>query len=282
MLACGLGAVLVLWLLVFGNDGGALEGERPLGSGEIRIRQFGTAHLVGFELDGYGFTSYSHQNSLGKIDTNVNNFDPRSSFSTKCSSAGLGAHFSALFRKTGGISEIEVDCKASDAFAKEVSIRFSEMTGPADVSLYLVSCNQGDEVHYIEIQTVDRRGVNEARYVFHCVGAADSALKEVPPDSKKWLVNFRQQVQGEISAMCPTDGWAPPFRYRVYDCSANVPLNLAVAFSGDGAVKFVEPNPSGPPALLNTINGSNISERIVHWSGGSFGSNRPPSLPACP
>ena len=57
LLACGLGAVLVLWLLVFGNEGGAMDGDRPLGGGEMRIRQFGPSHFVGFEIKGYTLES---------------------------------------------------------------------------------------------------------------------------------------------------------------------------------------------------------------------------------
>ena len=267
MLACGLGAVLLLWLLVFGNEGGAIEGERPRGSGEMRIRQFGEAHLRGFIVpDGYTLQSYSYRKANGfEVDDASGPVSTELLFAEKCNKAGRGARFEARYRKAGGTSEIEVRCKASNAFAKEVSIRFNDMSGAAKVGLIIHSCI-ANEVHYLEMQALDRRGVNEKRYVFHCSGPANEALNADRASAEDWERNFRTSLGNEIRTMCPTDAWPSHFLYRIYDCNNNSDLEFGVSFSGDGAVSLTEPDEKDPPRRLYTINDDPIRDRVVRWA----------------
>ncbi|NKI59605.1 hypothetical protein HCG46_15125 [Labrenzia sp. PO1] len=281
MLACALGAVLVLWLLVFGNEGGAHDGDRSRGNGELRIRQFGVAHLLGFSLPNYVILSFSYRDERGNVSHNATAFNPRQSFNNYCAKTGVGKRFTARFRKKGGGSEVEISCQASDAFAKEITIRFENMSSAAKVGVFISSC-KASEVHYLEMQSIDRRGVNESRSVFHCRDGAQSALRATRRPTAVWETHFRSRIQSEINAMCPTDNWPTPLHYQVYDCGLDRNLELEVSFSGDGAVRLIEPDPKGSPPRLDTLNGVSIRDRIVGWAGGVFKSNRPPSLGGCP
>lgn len=288
LLACGLGAVLVLWLLVFGNEGGALTGERNLGSGEMRIRQYGTSHLEGFELEGYELVQVVLTKRDGTKETypassftSADPFPTQSAFNnTKwCHSGGNSRRFTATYEEPGGKSVIEVSCRASVEFAREVSISFEDMRAAHKVGVIIKTC-AAEEIHYLEMQSIDRRGSNDARWVFHCKGFADGALGKSP--SSAWERFFQARIKAEVEKMCPPDGWEKPFDYRVHKCAGNVPLTTGVRFTGDGAVRFVEPAPNPAAPELGTINGDDVRDRIVAWSGGTYGAGRlPAGLPVC-
>ena len=293
LLACGLGAVLVLWLLAFGNEGGAMEGEKALGGGEIRIRQFGVSHFIGFEIQGYSRRELILERAgrdfvPGK--PNPNDFKQGEAFLDKqgfCTSLGEKWRFKATYIEIGGESKIEVSCRASAEFAREVTIGFTDMRAAHNVGLTIETCGAG-EVHYLETQTIDRRGVNDARYVFHCDEAANLALDTVPPTppvpkEKEWEEFFRAQIKREVERMCLPDTWEKPFNYMVFDCATNIPLSMAVRFTGDGAVRFVPPDANPDAPEVNTIMGTDIRSRIVRWSTGTYGKGRmPPALPCSP
>lgn len=288
LLACGLGAVLVLWTLVFGNEGGALSGERDLGSGEMRIRQYGTSHLEGFELAGYDLVQVVLTNRDGTKETfAASDFTPADPFPTQsafsaskwCRSGGNSKRFTATYRETGGASVIEVSCRASVEFAREISISFKDMRAAHKVGVIIKTCAAA-EIHYLEMQSIDRRGSNDARWVLHCKGFADRALGA--PPSSAWERFFQARIKAEVEKMCPPDGWEKPFHYRVFRCAGNIPLTTGVRFTGDGAVRFVgtAPNPASPE--LDTIDGDDVRDRIVAWSGGTYGAGRlAAGLPAC-
>lgn len=285
LLACGLGGVLVLWLLVFGNQGGAETGDRLLGSGEMRIRQFGTSHLVGFEINGYTLRRFEKIGVDGTKETGLPpSFIPAEAFDQSkarafCTNQGNRWRFVATYVEDGGSSEIEVSCRASDDFAREITIGFSDMRASHEVNLTIETCS-AHEIHYLEMQSIDRRGVNEARYVFHCEVDAKAALTNAP--DSRWERFFQVQIAQEVARMCPPDGWEKPFNYRVFDCSFNVALDMGVRFTGDGAVRFVEPTPNPSTPRLDTIEGASIRESVVNWSGGTYGAERlPAGLPAC-
>lgn len=284
LLACGLGAVLVLWLLVFGNEGGAMEGEKPLGGGEMRIRQFGVSHLVGFEIEGYSLRHFVLEGVNVAPDKRMpKNFNPTKAFLDSqgfCASMGNQWRFKATYVEIDGDSKIEVSCQASSDFAREVTISFSDMRAAHEVGLTIETCGVG-EVHYLEMQSIDRRGVNDARYVFHCDAAADAALNTIPPTppipkEREWEEFFRAQIKIEVERMCLPDTWEKPFNYMVFNCAANIPLSMGVRFTGDGAVRFVEPDVNKAAPEVSTINGTDIRSRIVRWSTGTYGKGRLP------
>lgn len=285
LLACGLGGVLALWLLVFGNQGGAETGDRPVGSGEMRIRQFGTSHLVGFDINGYTLQRFERIGVDGTRETGLPPaFKPEEAFDrikakAFCTNQGNRWRFVATYVEDGGSSEIEVSCRASDDFAREIAISFSDMRVSHEVGLMIETCS-AHEIHYLEMQSIDRRGVNEARYVFHCEGDARAALRNAP--GSPWERFFQAQIAKEVKRMCPPDSWEKPFNYRVFDCSFNVALEMGVRFASDGAVRFVEPTPLPSTPQLGTIEGASIRESIVSWSGSTYGAGRlPAGLPAC-
>ncbi|WP_418024658.1 hypothetical protein ACNKFW_02000 [Paracoccus sp. TD-10] len=266
LLACGLGAVLVLWLLVFGNEGGAYDGDRPLGAGEMRIRQFGVSHLMGFQIPpSYVLERIDYRRANGTEVSETVVPATVGLFEDACSTTGQGERFVAHLRETGGTGRIEIGCKASEAFAKEVAIRFEEMTGGVKVEFVIESC-KASEVHYLEMQKLDRRGVNEDRYVFHCASFADRALAPDRTPQKEWEENFLTQIQSELGTMCPRDPWPTPFRYRVYDCSNTRDITFEVSFSGDGLVRLVEPDMAADPVRSDTLGGSPIREWIAGWA----------------
>lgn len=285
LLACGLGGVLVLWLLVFGNQGGAESGDRPLGSGEMRIRQFGTSHLVGFEITGYTLRQFERIGVDGTRETGLNpSFKPEQAFDASkarafCSNQGNRWRFVATYVEDGGSSQIEISCRASDNFAREIAIGFSDMRASHDVGLTIETCSAHD-IHYLEMQSIDRRGVTESRYVFHCEEDAKEALRN--PPSSAWERFFQAQIAREVERICPPDGWEKPFNYMVFHCNVNVSLDMGVRFTSDGAVRFIEPAPKPTTPELDTIEGASIRESVVSWSGGTYGAGRlPAGLPAC-
>jgi len=284
LLACGLGAVLVLWLLVFGNQGGAMEGDRPLGSGEMRIRQFGVSHLVGFEIRGYTLESFVREGVNSAVETAIPaDFEPGKAFVSNrnkfCTNMGNRWSFKATYVEIDGDSRIEISCQASDEFAREIAISFSDMRAAHEVGLTIKTCHAG-EIHYLEMQSIDRRGVSDARYVFHCEGTAHTALSS--PPTSVWERFFHAQIQQEVERMCPPDSWEKPFNYMVFDCDRNIPLSMGVKFTGDGAVRFVEPDLNLSAPEVDTVNGTDIRTRIVTWSSGTYGNGRiPAGLPPC-
>lgn len=274
LLACGLGGVLVLWLLVFGNQGGAETGDRPLGSGEMRIRQFGVAQLKSFEIEGYQLIEAvregidSPPTPIDLAEFNGNEVFDHPSF---CTSQGRRWRFIAVYLEIDGDSRIEVSCRASEDYSTEITVSFSDMRQAAEVEMQLVAVNYASLSH-LEVDSFDRRNMNTTRHVFQCEFVADYLLREDPEFD--FDINFRTQIRNEVDNMCPGDVFEPPIDYRVFDCSPTLPMHAVVRFTNDGAVRFIAPSEQPAFPELDTIYGTPIRDRLVAWSGGTFGAYR--------
>lgn len=259
LLACGLGAVLVLWVLTLGAPKATDEGESQAGFGEVRLRQFGVWHFDTLRITSNDF-------SIDRIDTAEQDRFIRGR-GTSDPYIDLIAQRNSESRKyelraSSGNGRLAIETRTSndsEKFAGEVTVRLAAVTTKVTMNIAFEICEQGDQTHYIEVRRIDFRRPTITRYVFHCERDARSTFAAPPRDSAPtWQKAFVESLRQHVSLWQPS-----PVEYLIYaDCGAR--QSIDITYNRNGTLNVgVRPNNNAS----DVVDGEKTTRRLAKWVG---------------
>jgi hypothetical protein len=284
LLACGLAAVLVLWVLTLGGGTRSETGEREAGFGEVRLKLFGVWHFNAIRLRGSDFSILNADSSTSSqlpADAILDGTDPHINL-IKLQGASRWTRILESVTGNGGKIAIETrtwekSASGKDApFAGEVTVRFLGVRSSVSVDLAISICEATDETHYIEARRIDFRRPKIFRYVFQCETAANAMFKgkfKVPSkdDKTEWQTAFVDKLRSDVSLWTPN-----PVEYLVFDgakCAPSQPQSLNIEYRTDGTVNL-KLNPRAGASY--EIDGKSTLELLADWAAA------PPSVSGRP
>jgi hypothetical protein len=232
LLACGLAAVLVLWVLTLGSSARSDAGERQAGYGEIRLRQFGVWHFEALRIKSADFSldRASGSSSANPSKAVVSGTDPHIDLMALQNVGVWNRELISGGNRGRIVTETSASKGSSDPFAGEIALTFDGVMSNVSVELALEICT-ASETHYIEVRRLDFRRPRTTRYVIQCKDQARETFRNpLGVGAPDWQKAFAEALRTDASLWKPT-----PVEYLVYD-DCDLPQTLLITYKRDGTV----------------------------------------------
>lgn len=257
LLACGLGAVLVLWVLTLSASKPTDASESQAGFGEVRLRQFGVWHFDALRITSKDF-SFDRGEPTEQDHVIRDVSDPHIDLYALRNSAEP-RKYEFTHSGKGRLAIEALTAKDDEKFAGEVTVKLAAVTSKLTVNVSFRICEQAGETHYIEVRRIDFRRPAITRYIFHCEDDARRTFgAALPGNSPDWQKAFVESLRTEVSLWRPT-----PVVYFVYP-NCNVRQSVDITYNRNGTLDVGVRRLSD---ASDVIDGEPTIHRLAKWVG---------------